>query len=220
MSRSEYQYLANLKKCCEGFIGKKITLKAEFNGVSIKVNNPNLVGDLLECVFYPFYKEACIDFKEGPKQESPDFFADNDFCFEQKAFYKKPGFDISNFTSLIHQITMPGGLKKKLFKTKYLVYEYDIVSDEFVIKNFWMLNIWDLPAYDMTNPISIQVKKNIWYNIRPGSKTGWSDTSKTSIKFLEKLLECLDKCHHLENNDSLKESILMQVEEAKSEGFL
>lgn len=216
-----YPNLEALDTLCKGFIGEKIVLTATFKGRSLPIMNPNLVGDLLEDIFYPFYKEVCPDFEEGPKQESPDFFGhEREFQFEQKAFYGSPGFDISNFTSLIHQISKPGGLIKKIFKTKYLVYEYGIEESAFVIKNFWMLNIWNLPTYHNLYPISMQVKKSVWYNIRPGTKAGWMDSSKTPHVFLDSLLQCIDRCSHLEDKQALKTSILTQMEEAKLRGFL
>jgi hypothetical protein len=217
----EYPQLERLNALCKSFVGRKIYLTASFNGRSIGIKNPNLVGDLLEDIFYPFYKDACPDFEEGPKQESPDYFAkQQEFQFEQKAWYQSPGFDISNFTSLVHQMSKPDGVEKKLFKTKYLVYEYDIDGDAFIIKNFWMLNIWDLPTYDKTYPISMQVKKKVWYNIRPGTKSDWSNAKKTPMYFLEKLIECIDKCPHLEDKETLKTSIMKQIDELKTKGFL
>ncbi len=216
-----YPNLEALDTLCKSFVGKKIVLTANFNGRSLPIMNPNLVGDLLEDIFFPFYKEECPDFEEGPKQESPDFFGhEKQFQFEQKVFYESPGFDISNFTSLIHQISKSGGLIRKLFKTKYLVYEYGIDESAFVIKNFWMLNIWNLPTYGKTYPISMQVKKKMWYNIRPGTKASWIDSSKTPHMFLDNLLKCINQCSHLEDKESLKSSILTQIEEAKLQGFL
>jgi hypothetical protein len=218
---TEYPNLEALDTLCKSFIGKKIHLSVSFNGRSFPIMNPNLVGDLLEDTFYPSYKDVCPDFEEGPKQDSPDFFGHGqEFRFEQKAFYGSPSFDISQFTSLVHQMSKPGGLIKKLFKTKYLVYEYGVDEDAFVIKNFWMLNIWNLPAYDNTYPISMQVKKKMWYNIRPGRKVSWVDSSKTPLMFLDHLLQCIDKCPHLEHKDSFKSSILTQIEEVKLQGFL
>ena len=217
----EYSNLDKLNKLCKGFIGEKMTLNVSFKGRQIEVYNPNLIGDLLEDIFYPFYKETCPDFEEGPKQDSPDFFAQaKEFNFEQKAFLGSPGFDISNFTSLVHQMAKAGGVEKKLFKTKYLVYEYAMEDNAFVIKNFWMLNIWNLPTYGNTYPISMQVKKGMWYNIRPGSKTGFSDKTKTPEAFLTHLLKCIDMCPHLDSKDALKTSILTQIEEAKTRGWL
>jgi len=216
-----YPNLEALDALCKSFVGKEFVLTANFNGRSLPIMNPNLVGDLLEDMFFPFYKEAFPDFEEGPKQESPDFFAhEKQFQFEQKTFYNSPGFDISNFTSLIHQISKPGGLVKKVFKTKYLVYEYGVKGSAFVIKNFWMLNIWNLPTYRKTYPISMQLKKKMWYNIRPGTKASWMGSTKTPHMFLDNLLECINKCPHLEERESLKSSIVTQIEEAKLQGFL
>ena len=217
----KYQNLEALNTLCKSFIGNTITNRITFKGRSISIMNPNIIGDLLEDVFYPFYKETCPDFEEGPKQESPDFFAQSkEYRFEQKVFIKSPGFDISNFTSFIHQISKPDGLVNKIFKTKYLVYEYGIEKDAFVIKNFWMLNIWNLPSYGKTYPISMQVKKKMWYNIRPGTSASWSDSSKTPHIFLDNLLQCIENCLHLEDKDTLKSSIIKQIEEAKSQGLL
>lgn len=221
-TKTNYPNLEALDRLCKSFVGKKIYLTACFNGRSLPIMNPNLVGDLLEDIFYPFYKDAFPDFEKGPRQESPDFFVHGqEFQFEQKVFYESPGFDISNFTSLVHQMSKPGGLVKKLFKTKYLVYEYSIDEGAFVIKKFWMLNIWNLPTYDNTYPISMQVKKKMWYNIRPGVTKSWvEDSKKTPAMFLDKLLQCIERCPHLEDKESLKSSIVTQIGEAKLQGFL
>ena len=217
----QYKHIEKLNTLCKSFIGEKITLNCTFKNRTIPIHNSNLVGDLLEDVFYPFYKETCSDFEEGPPQDSPDFFAEEKtFHFEQKAFHGSPGFDISNFTSFLHQISQPGGLEKKIFRTKYLVYEYGMDEKCFIIKNFWLLNIWQLPLYDKTHPISMQIKKKMWYNMRPGAKSSWQDEQKTPQKFLDKLLECLEKCHHVEDKEALKSSIVTQMQEAKSQGLL
>jgi hypothetical protein len=220
ISMKGYRYINRLESVCKSFIGKEITIDACFSGKSIPITNINIVGNMLEDIFYPFFKESCPDFREGPKQSSPDYYA-GDFQFELKAFYKTPGFDISNFTSFIHQVSEPDGLIKKLFKTKYLVFEYDIKNDAFIIKNFWLLNIWDLPSYGKTNPISVQSKKNIWYNIRPGPKTTWVKGDKSATLFIENLIKCIETCpNDLDNKDYLISCILKQKEEAKIQGFL
>jgi hypothetical protein len=218
---NEYQNLKELERLCESFIGKSFKLEVSFNGVSLPIINPNLVGDLLEDLFYPFYKKTCSDFERGPKQQPPDFYAGGrTFRFEQKAFYGSPGFDISNFTSFVNQLSEPGGLENKIFKTKYLVYEYGVNGDDYIIKKFWLLNIWDLPSYDNKYPISMQVKKGMWYNIRPGVSSSWSDKSKTPEKFINNILECIDICEHLEKKDEMKLSIITQFEKVKTQGFL
>lgn len=222
-TRTNYVNLEALDTRCKSFIGEEIYMTADLKRKkkTIVIKNPNVVGESLDSILFPFFKETCPDFEKGPKQESPDFFAEKkEFQFELKAFCGSPGFDISNFTSFIHQISNPGGLVKKLFKTKYLVYEYGIDGDAFVIKNFWMLNIWNLPAYNNKYPISMQVKKKMYYNIRPGTKVSWTDSNKTPNMFLDNLIKCIDQCPHLEDKESLKPLIVSQIEEANLQGYM
>ena len=47
-----------------------------------------------------------------------------------KAFLNSPGFDISNCISLMKKISEPGGLIKKLFKTKYIIFECSDCLDD------------------------------------------------------------------------------------------
>ena len=216
---ASYPRLTELKTLCESFKGHVIANTVTFMGRTLAINNPNLVGDLLEDVVFPFFKEAFPDFEEGPKQEPPDFMA-GDYQFELKAFLGNPGFDISNFTSFVTQLAKDGGLIKKLFKTKYLVFRYAAEGDGFKIADFWMLDVWQLPNYDLTDPLSVQKKKGIWYNLRPGAASSWTDESKTANKFLDNLLLCVDKCEHIQTKDALKASILRQREDATTLGFL
>jgi hypothetical protein len=217
-----YRNLQELTGLCKSFIGKEITLAAVFNGKTIPIANTNLVGDLLEDVFYPSYVEACPDIKEGPPQASPDFYAADEFHLEQKSFAGTPGFDIANYASLLDQLSEKGGLVKKLFKTKYLVFQYAMVGSVIKITNFWMLNIWDLAKYDGMYPIGVQNKRGMWYNVRPGAASSWTDTSKTPRLFLEKLFDSIDSCPHLEaaKKMAVKASITEQVAEAETQGFL
>ena len=218
---NEYKNIEQLNIMCISFIGKTIKLSAIFNDETIVIKNPNLVGDLIEEIVFPFYKKVCPDFELGSRQSPPDFFGQNkEFQFELKVFKGFPSFDISNFTSLIHQISKNGGLKKKLFKTKYLIYEYDIKNEEYVFKNFWLLNIWNLPVYDKKYPLSMQVKKKMWYNMRPGPSFGWTDNTKTPERFIVNLLKCIEECAQIENKTDIKLSILSQIEQLKIEGFL
>ena len=217
-----YSNLEKLAETCKSFIGKEISLAAVFNGKTILIKNTNLVGDLLEDIFFPHYAEACPDIKEGPLQESPDFYAAEGFNLQQKAFAKKPGFDLANYASFVDQVSKKGGLVKNLFMTKYLVYSYTIVRSAIKITNFWMLNIWDLPNYTGIYPIGVQNKRGMWYNIRPGPASSWTDESKTPRLFIAKLLESIDLCPQLDaaKKAAAKASITEQVAEAETQGFL
>lgn len=220
-NQKEYPRLQELNDLCQSFKGQTIQLEATFQGHRIQICNPNLVGDLLEDIFFTRFKEVFPDFEEGPKQDPPDYYAGGrEFAFEQKAFCGSPGFDISNFTSFLTQISKDGGLVQKVFKTKYLVFQYAVKDNAFQIVNFWLLNIWQLPNYDLSKPLSIQDKKGVWYNFRPGPASSWKDEKKTAERFVRGLLECIEKCPHLQNKEMLRESIVKQMEQAKIQGFL
>lgn len=213
-----YPNLVKLEQVCRSFVGKEVNLHATIDGLPPTIIcNPNIVGNLLEDVFFPHYKAACPDMMQGDKQMPPDFYGfQKEFLFEQKTFCGSPSFDLSNMTSLLHQLSHPGELMKKIFKTKYLVYEYQIKDSSIVITDFWLLNIWNLPSYNGKYPMSMQVKKNIWYNLRPGSKSSWTDNTKTCEVFFEKLIECIEKCPHIYEKEKLTTSIISHIEEAKT----
>ena len=94
----------------------------------------------------------------------------------KKCFMKRPGFDIGNFTSYVNMLCED--LYKKLFKTKYLVFEYTITNKKIKILKFHYLNVYNLVGYSGRTPISMQIKKGMWYNIRPSSANKWYDSKK------------------------------------------
>ena len=101
---------------CEIEIGFNIKLK---NGEkhSGKINNCNIVGDCMENILFPFIKSQISTFEEGPKQASPDFYNRNKkWEYEMKCFSGTPGFDVSNFTSYISQLSE--NLERKMYKTQ------------------------------------------------------------------------------------------------------
>jgi hypothetical protein len=207
----EYPDTEILTNICRTFEDQEITLTARFMKKTTPIYNCNAVGDILEDVFYPMFKEHLNDFEEGPKQSSPDYYGkDKMFEFEQKAFMKQPGFDIGNFTSYVNMLAEEGGVYKKLFRTKYLVFEYTIVDKKIKIIKFHYLNVYNLVGYSGKTPITMQIKKNMWYNIRPDSVKKWYLSSKTPQLFIDKIIECIHKCHHLEDKANKINSIVDQ----------
>tara|TARA_B110000285_G_C15133411_1_gene625208 strand:- start:1717 stop:2421 length:705 start_codon:yes stop_codon:yes gene_type:complete len=205
-----------LTSVCKSFEEQEISLTVTFMGKIIPICNCNAVGDILEDVFYPIIKEKLDDFEEGPEQASPDYYGKGkNFEFEQKVFKKKPGFDIGNFTSYINMLCQDGGLYKKLFKTKYLVFEYAIINEKIKIVKFHYLNVYNLVDYSGTTPITMQKKKNIWYNIRPGSVKNWYSSDKTPQLFIDKIIECINECPHIEDKINKINSITTQFNNLK-----
>jgi hypothetical protein len=212
----EYPNSKMLVNVCKTFEEKEITLTATFMGKTIPIYNCNAVGDILEDVFYPIIKVTLDDFEEGPKQASPDYYGeDKQFEFEQKVFMKQPGFDIGNFTSYVNMLSEDGGVYKKLFKTKYLVFEYSIIGEKIKIIKFHYLNVYNLVGYSGKTPITMQIKKNVWYNIRPESVKKWYSSDKTPQLFIDKIIECINECPHIEDKINKINSITTQFNEIK-----
>ena len=220
-------YDENISKCydnsevltniCKSFEGQEMTLTATFMGKNIPISNCNAVGDILEDVFYSFIKDKLSDFEKGPKQASPDYYGMNkSFEFEQKVFMKSPCFDIGNFTSYINMLCEENGVYKKLFRTKYLVFEYTIINEKIKIVKFHYLNVYNLVGYTGKTPITMQIKKNIWYNIRPDSVKKWYCSTKTPQLFIDKIIECINKCPHIEDKINKISSIKNQFQTLQS----
>jgi hypothetical protein len=212
----EYPNSEMLMNICRSFEAQEISLTVTFMGKSIPICNCNAVGDILEDVFYPLIKEQIDDFEEGPKQASPEYYGLNKyFEFEQKVFMKSPGFDIGNFTSYVNMLCEDGGVYKKLFKTKYLVFEYTIINEKIKIIKFHYLNVYNLVGYSGKTPITMQIKKYMWYNIRPESVKKWYCPTKTPQLFIDKIIECINKCPHIENKIHKITTITTQFESLK-----
>jgi hypothetical protein len=209
----KYPNTETLINVCKTFEKEEIIFTAQFMGKTMQISNCNAVGNILEDVFYPIIKENLDDFDKGPKQASPDYYGKNkDYEFEQKVFMKKPGFDIGNFTSYVNMLVADGGVYKKLFKTKYLVFEYSIVNNKIKIIKFHYLNVYNLVGYSKKNPITMQIKKDVWYNIRPDNPKNWYSIDKTPQLFIEKIIECIKKCSQLKDKEDKIKSITSQFE--------
>jgi hypothetical protein len=213
----EYPNDEILINVCKSFENQEITLTAQFMGRDIEIYNCNAVGNILENIFYSFIKDKLDDFEEGPKQSSPDYYGLNkSFEFEQKVFMKNPGFDIGNFTSYVDMLSENGGVYRKLFKTKYLIFEYDIIDKKIKLLKFHYLNVYHLVGYSGKYPMTIQVKRNIWYNIRPDSVKKWYSSEKNPYMFIDKIIECINTCPHIEDKKNKIFSITTQFNNLKS----
>jgi hypothetical protein len=191
--------LNKLAKLCTSFVNKTVNIWAQFDGEYIDVANCNAVGDLFENMFFKKFKERLPSFKRGPLQASPDYWNNDIYAYEQKCFMCNPGFDVSNFDSFVNELQQEGGLLKKMFQTKYLVFGYNMVKGEgtatkFVITHFYLLNIWNIVGYNGQYPISVQNKKGHWYNIRPSDHKDWLSKEKTPMKFIDHLIHAIQKC--------------------------
>ena len=213
----EYPNKETLLNICKSFENQEITLNASFMGKNIPIFNCNVVGYIFEDILYNIINEKLDDFIKGPKQSSPDYYGNNkDFNFELKVFTKKPGFDIGNFTSYINMLCNENGVYNKLFKTKYLIFEYEINEEKIKIIKFYYFNVYNLVGYIGKTPITMQIKKNIWYNIRTDNVKKWYCKSKTPELFINNIIKCIEKCNHIEDKLDKINSIKEQFNIIKS----
>jgi hypothetical protein len=127
----QYPNTELLTSVCKSFEENEISFTVTHRGKSSPICNCNTVRDLLKNVFYPIIQNNLNDFEKGPKQAEPDYYGINKrFEFEQKAFMKSPKFSIGNFTSYVNMLCEDDGVCKKLFQSKYLVFEYTIIREK------------------------------------------------------------------------------------------
>ena len=165
--------------------------------ISNQTDNSNSVGDVIEQVVGDLFGGML---RKGPPNQSPDYYTKISLTFienqtvnevEVKVFENNPNFDIGNFDAYMRKISTESGLHKKIFKTIYLIIEYESVTAcSFRIKDVWAKNVWELPNYGGKYPLSLQVKQNRPYNIRPGTNKNWNDENKTPGMFIDSLNEC------------------------------
>ena len=214
-----YHNTPRLLEVCRSFIGQALRLNANFMGHNIPVNDPNIVGKLFETLAWHAGFKNIEDIEQGPQsQDPPDFFAQNrEFQLEMKLFRKSPGFDLSNFNSYINQLCEEGGVMKKLFLTKYIVFEYATEGELSVIKSFFYTDIWKLVEYDGVHPVTAQVKGGTWYNLRPGAVRGWSDSTKTPQRFINGICVCIEACPQMTDKEAKIANIRQQFEAISSQ---
>tara|TARA_B100000427_G_scaffold126447_1_gene105159 strand:- start:5090 stop:5773 length:684 start_codon:yes stop_codon:yes gene_type:complete len=187
---------SEIKTICESLIGCKINLGFTItlqNGEhhSGELENCNIVGDCMEDILYPFINKHIPTFEKGPKQKSPDFYNSKIWEWELKCFQGTPGFDISNFNSYISQLE--DDLEKKLYRTQYLIFKYNLEDGIITITDFKLCNVWDIINYGGKYPISLQAKKGNWYNIRPCCFNDMNASYKTPTMFIKQIVEAINQ---------------------------
>jgi hypothetical protein len=173
-------------------------------------DNINSVGDDVEEIFGKYMCKKLPGFRCGPKQKSPDFFY-GDMEIELKVFKGSPGFDIGNYYSYIHELSVPGGVQRKFFNTLYIIFEYDIEDSYIIFKNYHIKRVWEIVSLKTKYPISCQVKKNKIYNIRPISSKTFKQNN--SIKDVMKSVIDLIKMFPSEKSTEYIESIEHQFDQ-------
>jgi hypothetical protein len=194
-------------------VGKRFQLTATFEDQQLHMNQKNIVGDIVESLTFLQLKKHNIDVIRTPPQSSPDFITSTDYYgYEHKCFTNQPSFDIGNFESYVSQLCQPNGVEKKIFRTKYLIFEYSSGIEHICLERFYMMNVWNLVRYNGKYPLSLQVRRGSWQSIRPGSVFDWQNPQKTPWLFIDSLLTCIERCPNMQDKDYKIRRILDQCE--------
>ena len=207
-----------IKEISESLIGSKLSFyyKIDFPNSTSSfslLSNPNIIGDALEDIILPIILDSLPTFKPGPKQKSPDFYNADIYEWELKTFNitKTPCFDISNFMSFISQLNEPNGVLRKLFRTQYLIFGYDIEEEFVKITNFKLCSVWEILSYSGKYPLSLQSKRGVWYNLRPCSFFKMKESHKTKYKFINSLITAIKECpQNIEDKENIIKNIMTQ----------
>jgi len=208
-----------INKKCETLIGAEIKINSNIKLKNkstwcFKLSNKNIVGDSLEEIIFPYLKKYFKHFKCGPKQKSPDFFNGDEFEYEMKTYTNKPSFDLGSFTGFLKQLTARGGVERKLFKTKYLIFQYHHnKEDVIVIDDFVFASLHEILNYKGKYPISLQVCDQVWKSIRPCSIAHRNRQEKSRYTFIGQFCEAIRVCpNFIENRREKIENIEQQFE--------
>lgn len=192
----------HVERVCSKMVGKSFEVCATFGGQKLRMNQKNIVGDVVESLTFMQLKNNNISIIRSPPQTSPDFkIIAGGLGYEHKCFSNQPSFDIGNFESFVEQLCKPNGVEDKVLRTKYLIFKYNSQIDSIRLEAFHMLNVWNLVKYDGKYPISLQVRRGIWNSIRPGSVADWDNDTKTPTKFMNALLMCIEQCPNIKNKN-------------------
>ena len=216
-----------IENLCKSVIGAKITLCFTMtlpNGEnhSGEIDNCNIIGNCMENILYPVINNSIPTFKKGPSGQKPDFTNSESETkhheYELKCFNKKSGagFDIGSITGYIKDISMKGGVQKKL-NVKYLIFEYENDYGVIKISNFWMLSIYDICCgYGGKKPINIGGQSGV--NIRPATKKQWtcikSRVKRNPKNFLDRIEELIQSKWY-KVDDSEKQNKLYSIREQR-----
>ena len=167
-------------------IGEEGVINFSLKNLTISVETRDTVGNLLQEWLKAWMKKEGLEFEENNNSQSfPDFHLDienkKEGLLEVKTFdwNRGPGFDLANFDSYCNSLLQ----NAYRIDSDYLIFAYTMEGSKITIKNVWLKKIWELSCPSGTYPIKVQEKKQVIYNLRPGS---WYSNKATYKPFSSK----------------------------------
>lgn len=184
-------------------------------GISLDIQAKDIIGNSLQEWLGSWFDTNKINYRVLKNtQEFPDYIIDFDGVesyLEIKTwnYAKGPAFDLANFNSYIDSLEA----NPKKIDADYLIFGYLSNSNGFVVEDIFLKKIWEMAGASTVDPLKIQNKKGIVYNIRPMSfHTKPYSTFKNRLEFLEGLTETKrkywDQGTEIEDIDMWKENII------------
>ena len=173
---------------------------------SITVNQPNVVGNILEEWLAQWMTDHNIEHIHNKAQESPDFWLNPENLYddwlEVKSFTGSPNFDIAAYRSFISLIVE----KPYKLQSSYLLIKYVMENGIVRIENCWLKKVWEICSSSTKWALKVQDKRGVINNIRPA--TWYSDrTDFKPFNCLEDFIAALEETiyryhdtHHLADN--------------------
>lgn len=165
-------------------------------GISLDIQAKDIIGNSLQEWLGIWFNSNRINYRVLTNtQEFPDYIIDFngvETYLEIKTWNceKVPAFDLANFNSYIDSLEA----SPKNIDADYLIFGYQSNQNGFIIKDVFLKKIWEMAGASSVDPLKIQKKKGIVYNIRPMSfHTKPDSTFENRLDFLEGLTETKKK---------------------------
>jgi type II restriction enzyme len=179
-------------------IGEQGIINFTLKDLTISIETKDTIGNLLQEWLKAWFYKMDVDFEENSNsQKFPDFFLDienkKSGLLEVKSFDwdRGPGFDLANFDSYCSSLLTDA----YRIDSDYLIIAYQMKGSALSIKNVWLKKIWEISCSSGTYPITVQEKKNVIYNLRPG--TWYSDrTTFKPFSSKEQFLKALNETRY------------------------
>lgn len=166
-----------LKKLMQqNIMGTQGDITFDFLGVSINIKEKSAFGDLFQEWLAQWLTQQEIFFDTpDDTQAYPDFFLNptskKENLLEIKTFNynASPAFDIANFEAYCESLET----QAYRLDSDYCIFAYQITDGGFIIRDLWLKKVWEIAGIpskypdDTAYPITLQLKRNIIYNIRP-----------------------------------------------------
>lgn len=175
------------------------TITIRLSKINLDIQAKDIIGNTIQEWLGAWFDKKGFQYRVLKNtQEFPDYiikFNGVESFLEVKTwnYEKGPAFDLANFNSYIDSLN-DNPLK---IDADYLVFGYITNDKGFMIKDIFTKKIWEMAGESSVDPLKIQNKKGIVYNIRPMSfHKKPQSTFKTRREFLNALTKTKKKYYN------------------------